>query len=126
MGKTSNYEHFIKDKESVDFLTRTKRHLVTSLEELNYLLNNKGHFYMIHRTERLIEIINKLRMNNLIPKRIMFVHPYINSPSKLFLIDCIKNGKDNLIIEKPIIIYKNQNIYTEEILEMLGDVNDSK
>ena len=41
MGKTTNYEHFIKDVESVDFLSITKRHLVTSLEELDYLLNDK-------------------------------------------------------------------------------------
>lgn len=126
-----NPPYFKNNKENTEQSKTIARHekmidLDNILKKVNYLLNNKGHFYMIHRTERLIEIINKLRMNNLIPKRIMFVHPYINSPSKLFLIDCIKNGKDNLIIEKPIIIYKNQNIYTEEILEMLGDVNDSK
>lgn len=41
MSKTVNYEHYIKDVEPVDFLSFTKRHLVESIEELDYLLNNK-------------------------------------------------------------------------------------
>ena len=41
MAKTSNYQHYCKDVELVDFLSITKRHLVESLKELDYLLNDK-------------------------------------------------------------------------------------
>ena len=96
------------------------------LTSVNYLLNNKGHFYMINRTENLVEIIEKLKQKNLIPKRICFVHPRKNKKSKLFLIDCIKNGKSGLVIDKPVIIYDDNKNYSSELKEMFGDDNDTK
>ena len=96
------------------------------LTSVSYLLNNKGHFYMINRTENFFEIIEKLKNKNLIPKRVSFVYPFKNKRSKLFLIECIKNGKIGLVVDKPIIIYDDNKNYSLELLEMFGDNNDTK
>lgn len=90
-----------------------------TLEELikivKYLLKNNGSFYMVHRTERFIEIIELLKQNNLMPKEIQFIHSDINKKSKLFMIKAVKNGKIGLEIKNPLYIYDENGEYKEEI-----------
>ena len=57
------------------------------LKTSSYLLKNGARFAMVHRTERFIEIINKLEKFNLIPKRIQFIYPKEDKESNLFMID---------------------------------------
>ena len=80
-----------------------------------YLLKNKGHFYMVHRTERFFEIYDLLKKHNLIPKRCQFIYPKVNKNSNLFMIDCIKNGKSEVVFENPLYIHDNNGAYKEEI-----------
>lgn len=125
-----NPPYFTNGKNSDKLLKVLSRHEVSiTLDEIlkmvSYLLNNKGHFYMIHRTERFLEIVSKLKSYNLTPKRVCFVHPNLGTKSKLFLIDCIKDGREGLTVEKPIIIYDGKQ-YRKEIKEMLGEVNDTE
>ena len=82
------------------------------------LLKDKGSFYMVHRPERLAEIIYKLKQNKLEPKVIKLVHSNINSEPKLILIKAVKNAKEFLKIEKPLFIYDEDGNYTEEILKI--------
>ena len=114
------------DKVSKTFARHEKSvNLDEILKVVNYLLTNKGHFYIINRSERFFEVIDKLKTANLIPKRVKFVYPREDSESKLFLIDCIKAGKDSVKVESPIFLY-NGNEYRKEIKEMLGDIHDTK
>ena len=80
-----------------------------------FLLKNNGHFVMVHRTERFFEITDCLKKHNLIPKRVQFIYPKINSNSNLFMIDCIKNGKSEVIFEKPLYIHNDDGTYKDEI-----------
>ena len=82
------------------------------------LLKDKGNFYMVHRPERLAEIIYKLKQNKLEPKIIRFIHSNNNEEPKLVLIKAVKNAKEFLKVEKPLIIYNNLGEYTDEILEI--------
>ena len=82
------------------------------------LLKDKGSFYMVHRPERLAEIIYKLKENKLEPKIIRFVYSNIKSEPKLVLIKSVKNAKEFLKIEKPLFIYNEDGNYTDEILEI--------
>ena len=82
------------------------------------LLKDKGSFYMVHRPERLAEIIYKLKVNKLEPKKIRFVHSKENQEPKLVLIKAVKNAKEFLKIEKPLIVYKENGEYTDEILKI--------
>ena len=80
-----------------------------------YLLKNGARFAMVHRTERFIEIINKLEKFNLIPKRIQFIYPKEDKESNLFMIECIKNGQNEIKIEKPLFVHNNDGTYRDEI-----------
>ncbi len=91
----------------------------TTIEDIiimsTFLLKNGGHFAMVHRTERFFEITDCLKKHNLIPKRIQFIYPKIGSQSNLFMIDCIKNGKSEVIFENPLYIHNFDGTYQDEI-----------
>ena len=96
------------------------RHEVTAnLEDFikvsRYLLKDKGAFYMVHRPDRLVDIIELMRKYKIEPKKIRFVHSTIEKEPTLVLIKGIKNARPFLKIEKPLIIYEKNGNYTDEI-----------
>ena len=86
----------------------------------SFLLKNNGTFALVHRPERLIEIINLMQKYHIEPKRLRFVYPKIDKNANTILIEGTKNGKSGLKIEKPLFVY-NDNEYTFEIKKMFGD-----
>ena len=84
------------------------------------LLVPGGRFYMVHRPHRLVEIINIMTSFKLEPKRIKFVHPFVDKEANMVLIEGIKGGKSMIKVEKPIIVYKEQGVYTDEIYDIYG------
>lgn len=96
------------------------RHEITaSLEDFiqisNRLLKDKGEFYMVHRPERLVDILSIMRKNKLEPKILRFVYSNVNKEPKLILIKGVKNSRPFLKIEKNLYIYDEYGNYTEEI-----------
>lgn len=84
------------------------------------LLKEKGRFYMVHRPFRLAEIMLECVKYNLEPKRIRFVHSYINKEPSMVLIEALKGGNSRVTVEPPLIVYKDVNVYTDEIYEIYG------
>ena len=84
------------------------------------LLKTEGSLLLVHRTDRLIEIIELMRKHNIEPKRMRLIYPKINTESNLVLIDGRKNGKKGLKILPPLYIHNDDNSYTKEVLEMFG------
>lgn len=84
----------------------------------SYLLKNNGATYMVHRPDRLIDIFESLKKYKLEPKIIRFIYPKINKEPNLVLIKAIKGAKPFLKTEKPLIVYNEDNTYTDEILEI--------
>lgn len=39
----------------------------------------------------------------------------------MVLIEGLKGGKSRITIEKPLVVYKEPNVYTDEIYEIYGD-----
>ena len=96
------------------------RHEITaSLEDFlkvsKRLLKDKGELYMVHRPERLVDIIYNMRKYKIEPKTIRFVFSNKNKEPKLVLIKGIKNAKPFLKIEKNLYIYDENGKYSEEI-----------
>lgn len=69
-----------------------------------YLVKNGGRFYMVHRAERLCDIIYLMRSNNLQPKRLTLIQANPESEPSLVLIEAQKDRKSGLIITKPIYV----------------------
>ena len=89
-----------------------------------YLLKDRGKFFMINKSDRLIETIHKCVILKLIPKRLRFIYPTVSEKSTHFLIECVKNAKlSGEIIEKPLILYKDSKskIYTQEVEKILNE-----
>lgn len=99
------------------------RHEITaSLEDFisiaSYLLKDYGEFYMVHRPDRLVDILYLMREHNIEPKKIRFVYPNKRKNTNLILIKGIKCGKPFLIFEDNLYVYNENGKYTEEILKI--------
>ena len=91
------------------------------------LLKNGGSLSLVHRTDRLMEIIDTMKRNNIEPKRIRFIYPKENTESNLVLIDGRKNGKPGLKILPPLYVHNDDGSYTKEVLKMFGsEIDESK
>ena len=96
------------------------RHEVTAnledfIKNSKYLLKDKGSMYIVHRPDRLVDIIELMRKYKIEPKRMRLVYSTIENEPTLVLIKGIKNAKQFLKVEKPLIIYNSKGEYTEEI-----------
>lgn len=69
------------------------------------LQESKGRFYMIHKPFRLAEILVKMNSYKIEPKRLQFIHPYVDKEPAMVLIEGIKGGKSRVKIEPPVIMY---------------------
>lgn len=90
------------------------------VRETAKVLRQNGRFFLVHRPFRLPELIRILSLYKLEPKRMRLVYPYIEKEPNMVLLECVKGGKPRLLIEKPLIIYKSPNVYTDEIYEIYG------
>lgn len=79
------------------------------------LLKNNGKLALVHRPERLIEIIETMKKNNIEPKKICFIYPKINKEANMLLIEGTKNGKPGVKVLSPIYTHNLDNTYTEAI-----------
>lgn len=86
------------------------------------VLKDNGNLCLVHRSERLMEIIEILRKNNFEPKRIKFVHETIEKESTLVLIEAQKLGKVGLKIDKPLILYNIDGSLTDEYKRLQEEV----
>ena len=77
-------------------------------ESAKLLKESKGRFYMIHKPFRLAEILSKMCQYKIEPKRIRFVHPYIDKEPTMVMIEGLKGGKSRVTVEPPIIMYERE------------------
>ena len=109
--------------KNIDKRQLISRHEVEcNLEDIikngSLLLRDLGEFYMVHRAERMIDIFVTLRKYKLEPKLVRFVHSKPNEKPNLILVKAVKCAKEFLKIEKPLVIYGEDNDYTDEIYEI--------
>lgn len=84
------------------------------------LLKPGGNLFLVHRPFRLAEIICTLTKYKLEPKRMRLVYPFIDKEPNMVLIEANRGGKSRMQIEKPLIVYKEPNVYTDEIYDVYG------
>jgi len=100
--------------------------IMCSLEEVlmtsKALLKPGGKFFMVHRTDRLADIIYEMRNNGIEPKRIRFVHPSAGKRPNLLLIEGARGGNKELKFMDPLYIYSKAGEYTEEIQRIYGRI----
>ena len=83
------------------------------------LLKNNGNIAIVHRTERLVDIVDAMKRNNIEPKKIQFIYPKSNKPSNILLIEGTKNGNPGIKVLEPLYVYDEFNNYTKQLLKYL-------
>ena len=103
-------------------LTLARHEISITLEEIiktaSNLLKDKGHFALVHRVDRFMDIIENMKKYDIEPKKIQFCHTKINKEGKILLVEGIKYGKPGLRILPPLIAHDNDGQYSAEVLEM--------
>lgn len=82
------------------------------------LLKNNGSLNIVHRPERLIEIITLMKNNGIEPKRIKLIYPKTGENANILLIEGVKMGKSGLKIEPPLIVHNIDGSYTDEVINL--------
>ena len=102
------YEGNDKQINDLEQLSIARHEYHIKLEEIiqisSVLLKNRAYFTMVHRSERLVEILDLLVKYKLEPKRIRFCHTKKDAPAKILLVEAVKNAEKSLIIESPLIL----------------------
>ena len=110
----------LKSEDKVQVISRHE--VMCNLEDIaktaSNLLNSNCSIYMVHRPDRLVDIIQTFKKYKLEPKKIRFVYPKIGKEPNLILIKATKCGKEFLKVEKPLIVYNEDGTYTDEILKI--------
>ena len=106
-----------------DYLTIARHEVECTLDdvvkEASSLLKQGGSLCMVHRTNRMAEVIQTFKKYNFGIKRIRFVYSVKTSEDSLmFLIEGRKNMKDDTKVLKPIYIYDENKNYTDEVLKI--------
>lgn len=92
--------------------------LETIIAKTAQVLKPQGSFCMVHRPNRLPEVMELLRKYHLEPKRLRLVQAKANEEPNLFLIEAIRGAKAYLRIEPTLVIYKEDGSYTPEVFEI--------
>lgn len=102
--------------------TIARHEVLCSLEDVisaaERLLVPQGRLYMIHRPHRLTDIMVVLRKYRLEPKKIRFVHSYADREPVMMLIEAVSNGKPMIKVMAPLVIYRGDGSYTDEIMKI--------
>ncbi len=82
------------------------------------ILKPFGRFSLIHRPERLADIIFEMRVNKLEPKRIRYVHSYAGDVPVMVMVEGRKCAKPYIKTEPPLVVYNSDGSYTDEIIKI--------
>lgn len=132
---TSNPPYFKYSEDSLvkesEYLKIARHEVKVTLDEVvhsaNVLLKDGGTFAMVHRVERLMDILEAFRSNGIEPKRLLFVYPKTTSEEALvvFIEGKKSKKKGGLKILPPLYVYNEENKYTKEILKIFNYKEDN-
>ena len=77
------------------------------------ILKFGGELYIIHKTQRMAEVIHKAYNAKLTPKQLTLVYPKLSKPADTFILKCKKCSPDGLIVDR-LVVYKENGEMTDE------------
>lgn len=109
-------------KNTNEYKVISRHEVKCNLEDIirvsSKLLKSNGNLYMVHRPERIKDIVLQLEKYNMQLKEIRFVHPNINRKPNMILVRAVKNGGDFLTVQEPLFVYNLDGTYSNEILKI--------
>ncbi|SHE70695.1 tRNA1(Val) (adenine(37)-N6)-methyltransferase [Clostridium fallax] len=108
-----------KDKTAI-----ARHEILCNLEDViaasRILLKDNGRLYMVHRPERLADILTLMRKYKIEPKRIRMVHPNTKKAPNIVLVEGQRDGGAFLKFDPPLYVYNDNGNYSEEIDRIYG------
>lgn len=106
-----------------EYLTIARHEITCSLEDVvkaaKRYVKPGGKVAIVHRPERLIDIIMLFRTYNIEPKRMRFVYPKKTKAANTLLIEGTRDGSSGLQVLSPLYIYNDDGTYTEEAYDII-------
>jgi len=87
----------------------------------HYLLKSKGRLFLVHHPARLGELAGSLGEKRMEIKRLRFVHSTCSTEAKMVMVEAMNGGRAGSKVERPLIIYRDNGKYTDEMLSLYGD-----
>ena len=85
------------------------------------MLKQHGKLFMVHRADRLCDVITSFRKYSIEPKRLSMVQPNSKAAPNLILIEGALYGKIQLKITPPVCMYDEEGNYIQQITDDLFD-----
>ena len=115
--------HELTEKHSNEHHAIARHELHLTLEQAIFassrLLKQGGKASFVHRPERMLDIVTLMRKYRLEPKRMQLVYPKHGKEANTILIEGIKDGKAGLKVLPPLVVYEENNEYTDEVKTLL-------
>lgn len=97
-----------------------KTNLDTVIQQSSGLLKFNGKLAIVHRPERLLDILETMKKYHIMPKRVQFVYPKSGKEANILLVEGIRQGKPGgLKILPPLQVYDEQGDYLDAVRSML-------
>jgi len=107
-----------------DFLTIARHEIKINLREIineaKKLLVDGGSLFLIHRVERLDEVLETLKKENFVVKAMQFVYPKKGKEGLLVMFNAKKNGNPGLKVLEPIYVYNENGEYTDSVRKIFN------
>ena len=102
----------------------SRHEILCNLEDViaacRILLKDNGRMYMVHRPERLADILCLMRKYKIEPKCIKMVQPNSLKAPNMVLVEGQRDGGEFLKWEAPLFIYDNDGNYSDELNSIYG------
>lgn len=79
------------------------------------LLRHGGSFYVVHRAERITDVLSAMRGAGIEPKRLILLCPDEKSAPNLLLCEGRKGAGEGLAIAPPLVMYRPDRTYTPQL-----------
>ena len=111
-------------KNEVDEKYIARHEVECELEDIfktaSKLLKFKGKLYLVHKPERMADLISLAKKYNLEPKEMQFLQPTITKKPSIVLMEYILGGGNECIVLPNLIEYDESGNCTKEILDIYG------
>lgn len=99
-----------------------RHEIMCSLEDCciaaRHLLKQGGRLVMVHRAERLMDVLSNMRDSGIEPKKLYFVYSKKEKDAQTIIVEGRKGGNQGLAIQPPFYIYNEDGTYTSEMREV--------
>jgi tRNA1(Val) A37 N6-methylase TrmN6 len=104
-----------------DYLAVARHEIFCTLDDVvksaSLVLKQNGKLFMVHRADRLCDVITTFRKYKIEPKRLSMVQPDSKSAPNLILIEGAYGGRAQLIVTPPVFMYDDDGNYIQQITE---------